>query len=142
MDSKVNRIKREVSLWHRISLHPHRFGGEEFRFGEAEIGHLHREGILDIPFPRSIRDALVERGLAAQHHWLPNSGWVTFRVHREKDVAHALWLLRISYLRYQLKQEPDPHGLLERESDALRLDPRMRPLLEAFIPKMATIAER
>jgi len=142
MDSNVNRIKRKVSLWDRISLHPHRFGGKEFRFGEAEIGHLHREGILDIPFPRSIRDALLERGLAEQHHFLPNSGWVTFRVQTETDVAHAIRLLRISYLRHQLKQDPDPHDLLERESAVLGLDSRLRSLLEVFIPRMAAIADR
>jgi hypothetical protein len=142
MDSNVNRIKGEVSLWGHISLHPHRFGGEEFRFGEAEIGHLHREGILDIPFSRSIRDALLKRGLAEQHHWLPNSGWVTLRVQSEKDVAHAIRLLRISYLRYQLKQDPDPHDLLERESAVLGLDSRLRSLLEVFIPRMVAIADR
>ena len=45
-------------------------------------------------FPRSIRDALLAEGLAEEHHWVPNSGWITFRVRSEDDLkpcrlAHA-----------------------------------------------------
>ena len=31
-----------------------------FRFGDAEVGHMHTGGVVDIPFPRSIRDAVLE----------------------------------------------------------------------------------
>jgi hypothetical protein len=88
--------------WESISIHPHRFGGREFRFGSAEVGHVHTGGIVDIPFPCAVRDALLADGLAEEHHWVPNSGWITFRLRGEKDFGHALWLLRLSYLRYAL----------------------------------------
>jgi hypothetical protein len=52
----------------------------EFRFRSAEIGHVHEGGIVDIPFPRSVRDALLDERLAEEHYWVPNSGWVTYRV--------------------------------------------------------------
>jgi hypothetical protein len=78
---------------------PHRFGGMEFRFGDAEVGHVHTNGIVDIPFPRSVRDALLADGLAEEHRWVPNSGWITFQMRSEKDLTHALWLMRLSYLR-------------------------------------------
>jgi hypothetical protein len=35
------RIKQEVSSSPDVSANPHRFGGKEFRFGTAEIGHIH-----------------------------------------------------------------------------------------------------
>ena len=35
------------------------FGGREFRFGSGEIGHIHPSGVVDIPFPRSVRNALL-----------------------------------------------------------------------------------
>jgi hypothetical protein len=57
-----------VSTWSPISVHPHRFGGREFPFGSAEVGHIHIGGIVDIPFARSVRDALLAEGLAEEHH--------------------------------------------------------------------------
>jgi len=70
----LEEFEREVTSWAGVSAHPHRFGGREFRLGEAEVGHIHVGGILDIPFPRAIRDALLDDGLAGAHHWIPNSG--------------------------------------------------------------------
>jgi len=129
------RLVEEVSLWPRISVDAHRFGGREFRFGSAEVGHVHTSGVVDIPFPRPVRDALLEEGLAEEHHWVPNSGWVSFHMRRDQDLQHALWLLRMSLLRYLLKGATDPVQLFERESDELHLSPRFQSLLEPFVPK-------
>ena len=129
----LSRLEDEVSAWPNVSAHPHRFGGKEFRFGNAEIGHLHRDGTVDIPFPRAVRDALLEEGQAKEHRWVPNSGWATFRVCGEADIGHAIELMRISYLRYALKTAPDPHQLLKQESESLHLSPRFISLLEIFV---------
>ena len=134
----LKKVEDEVSGWPRISVHPHRFGGKEFRVGSAEVGHVHIGGIVDIPFPRLVRDALVTEGLAEDHRWVPNSGWTTFHVRSEQDFKHALWLLRLSYLRYLLKTAPDPRTLLEQESEQLLLSPRFKSLLEPFVPNAAT----
>jgi len=128
------RLEEEVSAWPNVSVHQHRFGGKEFRFGKAEIGHVHREGTVDIPFPRPVRDALLEEGQAEEHRWVPNSGWTTFRVRGEADIQHALGLMRISYLRYALKAAPDPRKFLQQESETLHLSPRFVSLLEIFAP--------
>jgi len=61
---RLRELEEEISGWPDISVHPHRFGGTEFRFGSAEVGHVHTGGIVDIPFPRSLRDALLAEGLA------------------------------------------------------------------------------
>ena len=95
MKSPLERLKEEILSWPHISVHPHRFGGREFRFGKAEVGHVHLGGIVDIPFPRSIRDALLDEGLAEEHQWVPDSGWVTFRLRSEEDLKHAIWLMRL-----------------------------------------------
>jgi hypothetical protein len=58
---------------------------------------------------------------AQEHRWVPDSGWVTCYVRSEKDLEHALWLLRLSYLRYALKRVPDPRNPLKQESEELRL---------------------
>ena len=130
-------LEDEVSTWPNISIHPHRFGGREFRFGSAEVGHVHTGGIVDIPFPRTVRDALLAEGLAEEHRWAPNSGWITFRIRSEQDLKHAVWLMRLSYLRYILKTAADPCNLLEHESEELRLSPQFKSLLESFVPKTA-----
>jgi hypothetical protein len=128
-------FEAEVSGWPNISTHPHRFGGREFRLGNAEVGHVHTGGIVDIPFPRAIHDALLAQGVATEHRWVPNSGWITFHMRSHEDLGHALWLMRISYLRYALKTAPDAHELLERESRELHLSPQWRALLEPFVPR-------
>ena len=135
-----NRKKLEVAIsaWPQISIHPHRFGGMEFDFRDAGIGHVHTNGIVDIPFPRSIRDALLADSLAEEHHWVPNSGWITFQMRGEEDLSHALWLMRLSYLRYALKTSTDPQKLFEQESEELNLSPKFKLLLEPFMPKTAT----
>jgi Family of unknown function (DUF5519) len=130
-----DRLEQEVSSWPEVSIHAHRFGGREFRFGSAEIGHIHRGGVVDIPFPRSVRDALLTEGLAEEHRWAPNSGWITFQARNEEDFKHALWLLRLSYLRYALKTSSDPRRMLDQSSDELRLSAQFRSLLEPFIPR-------
>src|SRR5271169_2080718 len=115
----LNLLEDKVSAWPNVSVHPHRFGGKEFRFGKAEIGHLHRDGTVDIPFPRAVRDALLEEGQAEEHRWVPNSGWTTYKIRNVADIQQALGLLRISYLRYALKAASDPHQLLKQESESL-----------------------
>jgi Family of unknown function (DUF5519) len=47
----LKALEAEVSARPNLSIHPHRFGGREFRFGNAEVGHVHTGGIVDIPFP-------------------------------------------------------------------------------------------
>jgi hypothetical protein len=134
----VKRLEEEVSAWPQISVHAHRFGGREFRFGSAEVGHVHEGGIVDIPFPRSVRDALLAEGLAKEHRWVPNSGWITFRVRSEADFNHAVWLLRLSYLRYAMKAAPDPRELLDQQSQELDLRPHFRSLLKTLLPVKPT----
>jgi hypothetical protein len=131
----VKTLEGIVSGWSGISVHPHRFGGREFLFGAAEVGHIHTNGIVDIPFTRPVHDVLLDRGLAEQHRLVPNSGWITFRIRSEQDIAHALWLMRLSYMRYALKEATDPRRLFEQESEELRLSPRFKSLLEPFGPK-------
>ncbi|MFY9530539.1 MAG: luciferase family protein [Candidatus Acidiferrales bacterium] len=137
MATYLKNLEDVVSTWPSISMHPHRFGGREFRFGKAEVGHVHTGGIVDIPFPRPVRDALLAEGLAEEHRWVPDSGWITFRIRGEGDLKHALWLMRLSYLRYALKKAIDPRHLLEQESEELHLSPQFKSLLEPFVPKTA-----
>lgn len=134
MDHQLEKLKEELAGWPHVSVRA-ALAGPNFRFGTAEIGHVHIGGIVDIPFTRSIRNALVEEGLAEQHRWVPNSGWVTFHVHGDQDLRHTLWLMRLSYLRYALKEGCNPRRQFQQERDELHLGPRFASLLEQFIPR-------
>lgn len=89
--------------WEGIESHPHRFGGMEFRIGKREIGHIHGDSLVDIPFPKKVRDKIVAAGEAEPHHILPETGWVSFYLKEEGDVEKAIDLLQRSY-QIALKQ--------------------------------------
>jgi len=91
------RIDDVVSGWDGITGHPHRFGGREYRLGDREIGHVHGDALVDIPFPTKVRNEIVQAGLAEPHHVLPHTGWVSFYIREAVDVDRAVALLRRSY---------------------------------------------
>jgi hypothetical protein len=85
-------IEREVGSWEGVTVHPHRFGGVEFRIGKRELGHLH-DTWADLPFTSRIREMLVTTGRAEPHRFGVR-GWVS----RELD-DEAVELFRLSYER-------------------------------------------
>lgn|SRR5215472_3674740 len=91
------RILEVVSRWEEIAVRPHRFGGTEFRLRHREVGHVHGDSLVDIPFPLGVRDELVESGSAEPHHVLPQSGWVSVYLRKPDDVTRAIRLLRRSW---------------------------------------------
>ena len=90
-------ITESLLLWEGLSTAPHRFGGVEYRLGTRELGHVHGDHLVDIPFPKKVRDEIISAGLAEPHHILPETGWVSFYLRREEDVQNAIALLRRSY---------------------------------------------
>ncbi len=74
---------------------------------------MHGDFLVDVPFPRRVRDELVAVGRAEPHHILPDTGWVSLHLHAPADVERAIKLLRLSY-ELALKQRP--HALAEPRS--------------------------
>jgi hypothetical protein len=87
-------IIQTVTQWEGLTTAPHRFGGVEFRLGRREIGHMHGDQLVDIPFPKKVRDEIVAAGEAGSHHFLPDSGWVSFYIRGQADIQKAIALLR------------------------------------------------
>jgi Family of unknown function (DUF5519) len=92
-------IAAEILSWDGVTSSPHRFGGVQFVLGERELGHLHGDRLADLPFPRKVRDELVQSGRAEPHHVMPQSGWVSFWIRGPEDAAKAIELFRLSYER-------------------------------------------
>jgi predicted DNA-binding protein (MmcQ/YjbR family) len=91
------RITKAVTAWEGVTAHPHRFGGVEYVIGKREIGHIHGDHLVDIPFPKKVRDEIVAAGRAEPHHILPETGWISFYLRGEVDVEKAIALLRESF---------------------------------------------
>ena len=90
-------ITDAVTSWPGVTAQSHRFGGVEYGIGKREIGHIHGDHMVDIPFPKKARDELVSAGRAQPHHILPETGWVSFYIKNEEDVEKAIALLHESY---------------------------------------------
>src|SRR5437867_1090442 len=97
------KIHQVVIQWTGVVAEPHRFGGTEYHLSRREIGHVHGDYLVDIPFPKSVRDELVNAGRAEPHHVLPDTGWVSFYIRSEADVEQAIDLLRLSFELAQSK---------------------------------------
>ena len=91
------RITAAVTSWPGVTVQPHRFGGVEYGIGKREIGHIHGDHLVDIPFPKKVRDEIVAARRAQPHHILPDTGWVSFYLQQEFDVEQAIALLKESY---------------------------------------------
>jgi hypothetical protein len=104
---RAHQIEAAVTAWPGVEAVPHRFGGVEFRLGRRELGHLHGERVLDLPFPVRVRQKLVAEGRASEHHTMPESGWVSFYVRGTADVMRAIELLRMNYERPWLTEAAD-----------------------------------
>jgi len=90
-------ITKAVTSWVGLTAAPHRFGGVEYVLGTREIGHIHGDHMVDIPFLKKVRDEIVAAGRAQPHHILPETGWVSFYLRQEEDVEKAIALLHESY---------------------------------------------
>lgn len=89
-------ISQTVVSW-GTSQRRHRYGGTEWRLGRREIGHIHGNYLVDIPFPKKVRDEVIAAGKAEPHHILPDSGWISFFLREPADVERAVVLLHRSF---------------------------------------------
>jgi hypothetical protein len=91
------KIHAAVQDWPGVTSQPHRFGGTEYCLGRREIGHVHGDSLVDIPFPKQVRNEFVKAGRAEPHHILQESGWVSIYLRQAPDVDRAIELLRLSF---------------------------------------------
>jgi hypothetical protein len=107
MSNILESIQKEILSWSFVTAEVHEFGGIEFRLDKREMGHIHGERLVDLPFPMKIRNELVSSGRVSPHHVLPQSGWVSYWINNgEKDVPEVLELFRMRYEQLQPRSQP------------------------------------
>lgn len=104
--SIFERVKKQVMSWPGVTSQVHRFGGIEFRVSGREMGHMHGSTLADFPLPMSVRDEMVKDGKVSPHHVIPNSGWVSFWIKSDKDIAPLVELFKMQYKRLARNTEP------------------------------------
>lgn len=64
----MNAIESVVGSRDGVEVLPRRFGGREFTPGGRELGDRQ----VDVPFPKRVRDVVLEAGLVSKHHHFPS----------------------------------------------------------------------
>ena len=102
----IDDIENTVLSWDHTSIHPHKFGGVQFNVNGKEIGHLHGNGLLDVPFRKSTKEKLVTEtnGRVKEHHIFKKSGWISLHIQNSSDKELAISVLKLSYGERESKQ--------------------------------------
>lgn len=96
-DALTLTIEQEVLRWPGVTATPGRFGATAFRYGEREIGHLHRrDRIADLPVTTEIREELLARGRATPHLG-GVEGYVSYPIQDREDFSVVLEILGWNY---------------------------------------------
>ncbi len=91
-------VEREVLSWPGVSKETGRFNSTAYMLGRREIGHVHRNGVADLAYPRTIYDELIAAG-RAQPHQAGVRGVVSYWINTPDDVGQAIALFRMNYDR-------------------------------------------
>jgi luciferase-like monooxygenase len=98
MDRNMLTIEREVLRWPGVTSEPGRFGAISFRYGKREIGHIHRDGIADLPVTTEMRESILTRGRARPHR-AGVRGYISYPIEHQEDVSVVLEILGWNYDR-------------------------------------------
>lgn len=96
MNDRAKALFEDARNWEGVTVEDRDGSEVAFVLGRREVGHLH-EDALHVPFPRSVRDELIEEGEADAHPFNPDTGWVEVPLESSRDRARGHDVLRRSY---------------------------------------------
>ena len=99
---------------------------------------MHDDGIVDIPFPRTIGDALLREGLAEGINGFPIQAGLRFGCGATRICSTQHGSCDCRTFRYALKTAADPRKLFSEAAEELQLTARFKSLLEQSIPSRKT----
>ena len=110
------RVMDEVRRWPGVELRQHpsattegETDGVEFRLHGRQIGHVHGDCDLHLPFTRALKAHVIAEQLAQVAPFAPDSSWALYAPLTVEDAAHTVWLLRLNYVRLR-RQRLTPHA--------------------------------
>lgn len=99
-------VMEEVRRWPGVELRPHpsatqagESDGVEFRLFGRQIGHVHADCSVHLSLTKALKERVVDDQLAQPLDFAPTSGWAMFNAMTPADASHAIWLLRLNYIR-------------------------------------------
>jgi hypothetical protein len=99
-------IMEEVRRWPGVEQRPHpsagvpgESDGVEFRLYGRQIGHVHADCSVHLSLTKALKQRVVDDQLAQPLEFAPTSGWAMFNAMSATDSSHAIWLLRLNYVR-------------------------------------------
>ena len=120
MSEISDKLQQELLSWPGVTVHDHRFGGIEFRINGREMGHLHGDKLADLPFPKDVGKKLIAEGKASPHHFIPQSGWISYYIKGiDDDIQGAIELFQMQYERltsYDKKKVNNNNETLEKSN--------------------------
>jgi hypothetical protein len=99
-------VIEEVRRWPGVELRAHPSAvtpgdtdGVEFRLYGRQIGHVHGDCSVHLALTRALKASIVDEQLAEPLDVASTSGWTMFTPMSSSDSEHAIWLLRLNYVR-------------------------------------------
>lgn len=109
-------MMEEVRRWPGVELRAHPSAtdagepdGVEFRLYGRQVGHVHSDCAVHLSLTKGLKEQLVAEGLVQPLDFAPTTGWAQFAPMAGGDVKHAIWLLRVNYVRLR-RQRLTPHA--------------------------------
>lgn len=121
----IRELKHMLLPWPEIENKTHIYGGTEFRIFNKSIGHIHGNGLLDLPFRHALRHKILKLGLAEIHPFASKLNWVSVRLNKCEDIGNAKKLLLISYwmkVRDRLEISTDVKNFIVKEIKKISLE--------------------
>lgn len=104
-----------------------------------EVGHVHRDGHIDLHVPPALGQQLIDEGLATHHRHRHEVAWVSHKLETASDATEAARLVELALLTIRMvKSGPDAP---ETRATLERLDPS-EGLRAAIDASVATIHAR
>jgi hypothetical protein len=97
-EALLAQIDQALLAWPGVQTEPGRFNSTAYKVGLWELGHIHRNGVADLPFPKAVREALIADGRARPHQ-VGVPGYVSFAITTSDDIGEAIALFRMNYER-------------------------------------------
>lgn len=70
-----------------------------------ELGHVHRDGHVDLHVPLLVHDCLIEEGRAVHHRSQHGTSWISHNLFAASDVGEAAWLLKLTLVIARIGQK-------------------------------------